>query len=77
MHESVCHHDGASRATEHGAIVEALRNRDPVAARAAMRRHFNRLLKTMLDATEEREIQELRRRAAESRARFLLSASLD
>ncbi|WP_129791165.1 FadR/GntR family transcriptional regulator [Sphingosinicella sp. CPCC 101087] len=76
MHESICHHDGSTRMQEHADIVRALRARDPAAARLAMRRHFNRLLETMLDATEEREIEELRRKSAESRARFLISANL-
>lgn len=76
MHEAVCHHDGAARMREHAAIVDALKARDPAAARTAMRRHFNRLLEAMLDAKEQREIQELRSRAAASRARFLISATL-
>ena len=73
---SVCQHDGRTRQREHGAIVDALRAGDPGAARVAMRQHFNRLLEAMLDATEEREILELRRKAAESRERFLMSARL-
>ena len=76
MHESICHHDGVARMEEHAEIVRALRARDPAAARAAMRRHFNRLLEVMLNAKEEREIEELRSRAAASRARFLMSATL-
>ncbi len=75
-HEAVCHHDGRTRLQEHAEIVEALRNRDPGGARLAMRRHFNRLLEAMLDATEERAMMELRRRSAESRARFLISTNL-
>ncbi len=75
-HEAVCHHDGRTRLEEHAEIVEALRNRDPGGARVAMRRHFNRLLEAMLDATEERAMMELRRRSAESRARFLISTNL-
>lgn len=75
-HEQVCHHDGSTRLAEHAAIVKALRDRDPAGARLAMRRHFNRLLEAMLDATEERAIEELRRKSAESRARFLMSARL-
>lgn len=73
---SVCQHDGRTRQREHAAIVDALRAGDPGAARVAMRQHFNRLLEAMLDATEEREISELRRKAAESRERFLMSARL-
>ena len=41
-----------------------------------MRRHFNRLLESMLDETEERAMVELRRQSAESRQRYLLSAKL-
>ncbi|PKP92210.1 MAG: GntR family transcriptional regulator [Alphaproteobacteria bacterium HGW-Alphaproteobacteria-16] len=73
---SVCQHDGRTRQREHGAIVDALRAHDPAAARIAMRGHFNRLLEAMLDATEERAISELRRKSAESRQRFLMSARL-
>ena len=73
---SVCQHDGRTRQREHGAIVDALRAGDSGAARIAMRQHFNRLLEAMLDATEEREISELRRKAAESRERFLMTARL-
>lgn len=75
-HAAVCSHDAKARAEEHGAIVRALRARDAQGARLAMRRHFNRLLEAMLDATEERELTELKRKSAESRARFLLSVNL-
>ena len=75
-YSSVCQHDGRTRQREHAAIVDALRAGDSGAARIAMRQHFNRLLEAMLDATEEREISELRRKAAESRERFLMTARL-
>jgi GntR family hexuronate regulon transcriptional repressor len=76
-HASVCHHDGTTRQQEHAAIVEALERRDPQASRVAMRKHFSRLLEAMLNATEEREIEETKHRAAASRARFLMSARLN
>jgi DNA-binding FadR family transcriptional regulator len=75
-HAAVCRQDGAARDAEHREILDALRNHDSNGARLAMRRHFNRLLESMLVATEELELQELRRRSAESRARFLLSTRL-
>ena len=75
-HESVCCHDAQSRTEEHAQIVRALRARDSQGARMAMRAHFNRLLEAMLDATEQRELSEIRRKAEESRARFLRSAHL-
>ncbi|WP_448663426.1 FadR/GntR family transcriptional regulator [Sphingomonas sp. CJ20] len=75
-HSSVCHHDSNQRRDEHGAIVDALARRDPQAARQAMRQHFSRLLEVMLDVTEQRDIAELKQRAAESRARYMLTAKL-
>lgn len=75
-HSLVCRKDGKARQAEHADVVEALRKRDAGGARLAMRRHFNRLLESMLDETEERALDELRRRAAESRERYLLSARL-
>lgn len=75
-HAAICKQDGAARDAEHRAILDALRTRDSIGARLAMRRHFNRLLESMLDANEERELAELRRRSAESRARFLISSRL-
>jgi DNA-binding FadR family transcriptional regulator len=75
-HEAVCCNDAQSRTEEHAQIVRALRKRDSQEARLAMRAHFNRLLEAMLDATEQRELSELRRKAEESRARFLRSVHL-
>ena len=75
-HALVCRKDGSARQAEHRDVVVAQRNRDAAGARQAMRRHFNRLLESMLDETEERALDELRRRAAESRERYLLSAKL-
>lgn len=75
-HQSVCRNDAAARQREHAAIVRALHARDPAGARLAMRQHFSRLLRAMLDETEQREVMELKRRTDASRARFLMSASL-
>lgn len=75
-HAAICHHDGHTRQSEHRAIVEALRQRDPEAARTAMRTHFHRLLEAMLDVTEERELSEIRLKADRSRQRFLISTRL-
>ncbi len=75
-HAAVCKSDVRARQQEHEAIVDALRRRDPHGARVAMRQHFRRLLEAMLDETEQREISELKRKAAESRERFLMSARI-
>ncbi len=76
VYQSVCSEDFGARAQEHQEILDALRAGDPGAARAAMRGHFTRLLKSMLDVTEEQALRELRRQATESRQRYLNSATL-
>lgn len=73
-YEAVCVHDPVSRTEEHRAIFEAIKARDPAAARQAMREHFQRLLETMLEATERQALEEVQQRATESRERFLAVA---
>jgi len=55
---------------EHTAVLAALRNRDPIAARAAMRTHLSAVLDSLLFATEERAIEEARRAVEAKRARY-------
>ncbi|MDX3900281.1 MAG: FadR/GntR family transcriptional regulator [Sphingobium sp.] len=55
---------------EHGAVLEALRSRDPGAARAAMRAHLSTVLDSLLFATEERAMAEVRRAAQAKRERY-------
>ena len=76
VYDAVCHDDAEEREAEHRAILDALRARDPAAARTAMREHFRRLIKSMLDVTEEQALEELRRKANESRERFLTSFNI-
>ena len=55
---------------EHTAVVDALRARDPAAARAAMRTHLTAVLDSLLFATEEKAIEEARRAAQAKRERY-------
>lgn len=55
---------------EHTAILQALRARDPVAARQAMRGHLSQVIDSLLFATEERQIEEARRAAQAKRDRY-------
>ena len=73
VYDSVCLVDADARESEHREILDALSKRDPGAARIAMRAHFRRLIEAMLDVTEEQALEELRRKANESRKRFLTS----
>lgn len=75
-YEAVCLHDADSRAAEHRAIFDALKARDPGAARRAMRDHFHRLLEAMLETTERRALEEVQQQASQSRQRFLAAAKI-
>jgi DNA-binding FadR family transcriptional regulator len=60
------------RIDEHGAILDALRLRDPDAARAAMRQHLSRVIESLLEATEVEEVERARTLIAEQRRRYAL-----
>lgn len=55
---------------EHAAVAAALRTRDPAKARAAMRAHLGAVLDHLLFATEAAAVEEARRAAASTRARY-------
>lgn len=75
-YEAVCEEDTEMRAKEHQDILDALKARNPEAARRAMREHFLRLIGTMLDATEQEALREVQLRATETRERFLKTARM-
>lgn len=77
VYESVCHSDDVLLEREHRAILNALKARDSSKARKAMRAHFTRMIEALLVASEEEAYQEVKRKASESRSRFLLSAQID
>lgn len=71
VYHAVCSRDVTRRGQEHAEVLEALRAHDIEASRQAMRRHFQRLMESMLDVTEERALEEVRKQAAETRERYL------
>ncbi|MEL6709471.1 MAG: FadR/GntR family transcriptional regulator [Pseudomonadota bacterium] len=75
-YQSVCIHDSESRTEEHRAVFDALKDRDPARARAAMREHFHRLLENMLEATERKALEEVQQKASQSRERFMAAAKI-
>lgn len=60
---------------EHTAVLDAMRNRDPAAARAAMRAHLSQVIDSLLFATEERAIEEARLAARARRQRYAQSSA--
>lgn len=61
------------RIDEHTAILEALRQHNPDAARAAMREHLTRVIDALLKATEVEELERARQQIAEQRKRYASS----
>lgn len=60
------------RIDEHAAILEALRSRDPNAARAAMRTHLRGVADMVFKATEAEAVERARAEAAEAFRRYRL-----
>lgn len=76
VHAAICAvEDKVDLHREHAQVLDALRARDPAAARQAMQEHFRSLLESMLDVTEEQALSEIREKAAESRQRYLNSVT--
>ncbi len=76
-HQAVCMQNREVRLSEHEAICTALSNRDPQAARLAMRQHFSRMLNALHETNEQRQEQELRRKVSETRERFSFDRLVD
>ncbi len=57
-----------ARALEHEQIIEAMRLRDPAAARQAMHSHLERVRQHLLDATETEEMESLLERQRANRS---------
>lgn len=70
LHEKARHAQVKPVVEEHTAVLEALRARDPNAARAAMRAHLSAVLDGLLFATEERALAEARRATQAKRDRY-------
>jgi DNA-binding FadR family transcriptional regulator len=58
------------RVDEHTSILKALKQRNPDAARAAMREHLTRVIDALLKATEVQELEKARQQIAEQRKRY-------
>lgn len=71
-----CDKDSTHREQEHQAILQALKKRDPVAARAAMRAHFTHIIQALLESSEEDAYREIEVRASENRSRFSLASQI-
>lgn len=72
VHAAICsQEDATKRGSEHAGVLEALKNRDPGGARDSMQKHFERLLASMIDVTEEQALKEVQQRVSASRQRFL------
>ena len=71
-YQAICELDGDKRVDEHMEILQAIKDRDPSAARKAMHGHFARILDKLIVADEQQQFDEIRRKTLESRERFSL-----
>ncbi len=72
-YQSICETDMRARVDEHKEILSALQKHDAKAARAAMHEHFSRILSKLIAVYEEAQVNEVRKKALESRKRFSLN----
>ncbi|MEL7187237.1 MAG: FadR/GntR family transcriptional regulator [Pseudomonadota bacterium] len=72
-YQAICEIEPNARFDEHKEILEALKKRDPHAAREAMHSHFARILNKLIAANEKAQVEEIRRKTLESRERFSLN----
>jgi GntR family transcriptional regulator, hexuronate regulon transcriptional repressor len=70
LHEKARHANVKPVVEEHSAVLEALKARDSVAARAAMRTHLSAVLEGLLFATEERALAAARKATQARRERY-------
>lgn len=76
VYRDVCDIGAEAREREHRDILDALKARDSDRARNAMRAHFTRMIEGLLRASEEIAYQDVKRKAAESRSRYLMTAQM-
>ena len=72
-YQAICETEPQARVNEHRDILDALKKRDPQAAREAMHAHFARILNKLIAANEKAQVEEIRRKTMESRERFSLN----
>ncbi len=72
-YKSVCDTEHSHMLEEHQAIVDALVEKNPEAARKAMHNHFNRLINALFDMSEKTALDEVRRKSEENRGRYSLN----
>ncbi|MBQ4830813.1 FadR family transcriptional regulator [Alteromonas sp. MMG017] len=72
-YNDVCSQGIEQRIKEHTEIFNAIANKDTAAARKAMHIHFNRLINALFDASEARELEEIRRKTDKTRGLYSIS----
>ncbi|MEN7342150.1 MAG: FadR/GntR family transcriptional regulator [Pseudomonadota bacterium] len=71
-YQAICEDSPQARVREHVDILDALKSREPAAARQAMHSHFGRILGKLIAASEKAQLEEIRKKTQESRERFSL-----
>lgn len=76
-YDIVCSTDNAKTLAEHTEIVCALESHDAAKARAAMHKHFNRLINVLFDKLEAQALEEVRRKTNANRDLYSIESLLN
>ena len=71
-YQNVCQSSDLDRLEEHRMIYNALKKHNSAEARSAMHQHFNRLINSLFEASEAREMEEVKKKANEKRGLYSL-----
>ncbi len=71
-YDDICSQNHEKTLQEHSEILEALKERDTNKARAAMHKHFQRLINALFDASEAKALEKIEQQTTQTRGLYSL-----
>ncbi|WAJ72152.1 FadR/GntR family transcriptional regulator [Catenovulum adriaticum] len=76
-YKEICSQSHQKRLEEHKEILTALKKRDTNSARAAMHKHFQRLINALFDASEAKALEQIKKQTSQTRGLYSLDHVVD
>lgn len=76
-YKEICSQSHQKRLEEHKEILTALKKRDSNSARAAMHKHFQRLINALFDASEAKALEQIKKQTSQTRGLYSLDHVVD